>query len=44
MRSTPRSATPDVDEDAPPVEEEDLPSALDALSAYFADVGNGRAR
>src|SRR5205814_960157 len=30
------------DEDAPPVEEEDLPSALDALSAYFADVGNGR--
>src|SRR5438034_866540 len=32
----------DGDEDAPPVEEEDLPSALDALSAYFADVGNGR--
>jgi RNA polymerase primary sigma factor len=30
------------DEDAPPVDEEDMPSALDALSAYFADVGNGR--
>jgi RNA polymerase sigma factor (sigma-70 family) len=32
----------DVDEDGPSVDEEDLPSALDALSAYFADVGNGR--
>ena len=32
----------DLDEDGPSVEEEDLPSALDALSAYFADVGNGR--
>src|SRR5262245_20782546 len=30
------------DDDAPTIEEEDLPSALDALSAYFADVGNGR--
>jgi len=32
----------DLDEDGPSVDEEDLPSALDALSAYFADVGNGR--
>jgi RNA polymerase primary sigma factor len=32
----------ELDDDAAPIEEEDLPSALDALSAYFADVGNGR--
>lgn len=32
----------EADEDAPPVEEEDVYGALDALSAYFSDVGNGR--
>jgi RNA polymerase primary sigma factor len=32
----------EVEDEVAPASEEDVPGALDALSAYFSDVGNGR--
>jgi RNA polymerase primary sigma factor len=36
------AAEPEVEDEVAPAGEEDVPGALDALSAYFSDVGNGR--